>query len=111
MTSEVWTITITGAPVGSRLRLAHTGYQVREATAPNPVARHSGIDDVRTMCDEVFGSGNTKVTGAPGRSFKIAFCGSAANCRIGGHVAVGADFTGGTGPEVQIERTVRGSRS
>ncbi|WP_439627496.1 hypothetical protein [Gemmata sp.] len=108
--SAVWTIAISGAPTGSKLRLDYTADKVYSAETANLVSAHASVAQLQTACDAIWGAGNTLVAGTPGTSFTITFQGQLASVRIGGYLALGnSTFTAGTAPAAALTRTTPGT--
>lgn len=108
--SAVWTIAISGTPTGSKLTLDYTADKVYSATTANLVAAHASVAQLQTVCDAIWGTGNTLVAGTPGTSFTITFQNQLANVRIGGYLALGnSTFTAGTSPAAALTRTTPGT--
>lgn len=103
-TSEVQTITITGAPTGGTFSLTYDG-QTTAALAYN--ATTAAVQTALQGLSSI-GSGNATVTGTAGSSYVVTFTGTLANQNVPTIVAVGT-FTGGTSPAISVATTTGGA--
>lgn len=107
--AEVRTLTITGSPTGSKITLTYTADKVYQETTANAASAHASVAQLQTVCDAIWGKGNVTVAGTPGTSFTLTFAGQLDKARIGGLLAVSAEFTAGTSPAIAHARTTPGS--
>jgi hypothetical protein len=108
--NAVITITISGAPTGSKLALDYTADKVYSAVTANLASAHATVAQLQAACDEIWGAGNTLVAGTPGTSFTITFQGVLAQTRIGGLLSLTrSTFTAGTAPAATAARTTPGT--
>jgi len=106
---EVITLNISGSPTGSKIAITYTADKPYTGTTANLVSAHASVAQLQTVCDGIWGAGNTLVAGTPGTSFTITFQGLLLNTRINGNFVATATFTAGTGPAIATVRTTRGS--
>jgi hypothetical protein len=103
-TSEVQTITITGAPAGGTFSITYSG-QTTPALAYN--AAPSAVQTALQALSNI-GAGNVLVTGTAGSSYVLTFAGALANTNVPAVLPVGT-FTGGTSPTISAATTTGGA--
>lgn len=97
-TSEVWTISISGAT--GTVTFTFTAYKIY----PVAFAHDAALAVVQSALEQIFGPGNVTVTGTPGTTYTVTFGNTLAQVLMGGRVTVVA--TSGT---PTIARTTPGS--
>lgn len=105
-TSEVQTITITGAPTGGTFTLSFKGY----TTTPIAFNATAAVVDTALEALASIGTGGVTVTGGPGPAtpYVVTFAGQLAGQSLPLITANSAGFTGGTTPTTAVTRTTPG---
>lgn len=103
-TSEVQSVTVTGAPTGGTFTLTYSGLTTAgiayNATASTVQTALAGLSSV--------GSGNVAVTGSAGGPYTVTFKNDLSGLDVSAITASGASLTGGTSPSVAVANVTTG---